>query len=102
MLRELTQDELHFVSGGEGTDWGEVVMGSLEGAMEGSVTGAITGGIATGVISGGTAAVGGALIGAAAGAAGGLIWGAWESYAEQNGSFGDPKPTCAGSAPSGN
>lgn len=37
MLRELSATELELVGGG--TDWGEVVMGGLQGALEGGTLG---------------------------------------------------------------
>lgn len=83
MLREISAKELNVIAGG--TDWGEVVMDGLEGALEGGTTGAIAGGVVGAVTGAGGGAVPGAAFGAAGGALGGLVWGAWSSYAEQNG-----------------
>lgn len=78
-IQELSFAEIDWVAAGAGVNWGNVIMGSLDGAMAGGVTGGIAGGVYGGFVGPG-GVVGGAAIGAAGGALGGLVWGGISAY----------------------
>lgn len=82
-IQELSFAEIDCVAAG-GVNWGNVVMGSLDGAMAGGVTGAIAGGVYGGFVGPG-GIVGGGAIGAAGGSLGGLVWGGISAYQRDKG-----------------